>query len=421
MVRKRKSSSYSAKRTPKSRQPSLFDTVAPPSPIFSDGFGLDPTLLFDESNQALGSTIGMSTSREQGGLLSPSMNMASEQLETSSKDDSNGLQYAKEEQNQIDQWLASCSLLSPNGTTTDAINMKGGEFSGPWQELGKDTSYRDLIEDSGDDDGLSSEETRLDFDMNEGTDIVDESSSTPGLSSSSLDMLLDENFAAHHPAGPQADHSTAKKAQPSSKGTPVAYKMSAPAATSPMSALLESVDTTRKRKTGCRCLRLAAHLLEQLGNEGANTELPTIDGLLSCCREAIKGCESILGCTLCRSRSESMMLLAMAGQYLSSICEKTVRCYVDVAQQAQSPTAPFAGGAAIWFQTYKVESRSVQIQVLRFLVTGQVTEFCQLIGKIKSRVGTRKAHLAPLLGAERRIQCMRTLLTKCDRGDAETL
>ncbi|OBR02694.1 C6 zinc finger domain protein [Colletotrichum higginsianum IMI 349063] len=419
MVRKQKSSSYLAKRTPKSRQPSLDDNVAPPSPTFSNSFELDPTLLFDESNQELGSTIDMNMSQEQGGLLSPSMNLVSEQLGTSSKDNNNSLQYAKEEQNQIDQWLAICSLLSPNGTT-EMINMKGGEFSGPWQELGKDTSYCDLIEDSGDD-GLSSEETQLDFDMNEGTDIVDESSSTPGLSSPSLDMLLDENFAAHHPVGPQVDHPTASKAQPSRKGTPVAYKMSAPAATSPMSALLESVDTTRKKKTECRCLRLAAHLLEQLGNEGANTEVPTMDGLLNCCREAIKGCESILGCTLCKSRSESMMLLAMAGQYLSSICEKTVRCYVDVAQQAQSPTTPFAGGAAIWFQSYKVESSSVQIQVLRFLVTGQLTEFCQLIGKIKSRVGTRKAHLAPLLGAERRIQCMRTLLMKCDRGDAETL
>ncbi|KAF4889744.1 hypothetical protein CGCF415_v000750 [Colletotrichum fructicola] len=260
-------------------------------------------------------------------------------------------------------------------------SLKTGDFT--WQELSKDMSYFDNVDDSGDD-GASSQETQLeDFDMNDPAETIDDSSSTPCLSSSSLDMLLDENFPTNTSAPLPNPPPPNKSQQPSRKQTPVAYKMSAPAP-SPLTALLETAENNYKKKSECRCLRLAAHLLEQLGNEGANTEQPTMDGLLNCCREAIKGCDSILSCTLCKSRSESMMLLAMAGQYLSNICEKTVRCYVDVQQQPQPTNAD--GGVAMWFRSYKIESASERNQVLRCLVTGQLTEFCQLISKIKARL-----------------------------------
>ncbi|KAL0769099.1 hypothetical protein CaCOL14_008407 [Colletotrichum acutatum] len=317
-------------------------------------------------------------------------------------------QHAKQEQDQIDHWLASCSLLSPNATI-DVANLKSGDFTGPWQELGKDTAYFDTADDSGED-GVSSQETQLDFEMNDNNDVLEDSSSTPGLSSSSLDLLLDENFPSNLMISP-VDQITSAKIHPSHKSTPVAYNMAAPA-TSPLTALLEGSDPAVK-KSECRCLRLAAHLLEQLGNEGANTGSANMDVLLNCCREAIKGCDSILSCTLCKSRSESMMLLAMAGQYLSNICEKTVRSYVDVVQKLQSGNSQLTGNS-MWFQSYKIESPVERNQVLKCLVTGQLTEFCQLIGKIKARVGTRKAHLAPLLGAERKIQCMRTMLMQCE-------
>ncbi|KAK2028339.1 hypothetical protein LX32DRAFT_694169 [Colletotrichum zoysiae] len=134
-------------------------------------------------------------------------------------------------------------------------------------------------------------------------------------------MFTDEIYTTHHSMVMPEDQMVSSREQRSQNATPVAYKMSAPGTRSPMSALLESVDTSKK-KGECQCLRLAAHLLEQLGNEAANTEVPAMDGLLNCCREAIKGCGSILNCTCCNSRSESMMLLAMTGQYLSEICKK---------------------------------------------------------------------------------------------------
>ncbi|KAK1977922.1 hypothetical protein LZ30DRAFT_773155 [Colletotrichum cereale] len=409
IIRKNKSSSSSATGTPKSRQATLdVETVTRPSPAFSNSLELDPALLFVESNETHESTKDMSILQDQGGLLSHSMNSESAQLGTNSKDRGRSLQHSKQEEDQIDQWLASCNLLSPSGTV-DMTIMEGGDYCDPWQEQGKDTSYYDLVEDS-DEVGLSSQETQLNSEMNEGTDVVDDSLTT-SLSSSSLDMFLEETFMTQQPKVMLGDQNPARKAQSSQRVAPVAYKMSAPTAMSPMSALIESDDT----RSECRCLELAAHLIERLGNESVNTEVPTMDGLLNCCREAIKGCNSILCCALCKSRSESMMLLAMAGQYLSNICEKTVRCYIDVTQQTQSPRTPFTGGSAIWFRLYKVESSSEQVQILRLLVMGQLTEFCQLITKIKSRVGTRKAHMAPLLGAERKIQCMRALLMKCDR------
>ncbi|KAI8185511.1 hypothetical protein K4K51_011558 [Colletotrichum sp. SAR 10_75] len=363
-------------------------------------------MMFHTANNEAEKTVAMGQLHRQSNLPSPVLDLPA--CPTDLMGELTNGQNEKHEQDQIDQWLASCSLLSPNGTI-DMGSLKTGDFT--WQELNKDMSYFDNVDDSGDD-GASSQETQLeDFDMNDAAETIDDSSSTPCLSSSSLDMLLDENFPTNTSA-PLPDPPSNKSQQPSRKQTPVAYKMSAPAP-SPLTALLETAENTYKKKSECRCLRLAAHLLEQLGNEGANTEQPTMDGLLNCCREAIKGCDSILSCTLCKSRSESMMLLAMAGQYLSNICEKTVRCYVDVVQQPR-PANPPDGGVAMWFRSYKIESASERNQVLRCLVTGQLTEFCQLISKIKARVGTRKAHLAPLLGAERKIQCMRTMLMQCE-------
>ncbi|KAF6793021.1 C6 zinc finger domain protein, partial [Colletotrichum musicola] len=404
VIRKRKQSSASAKGSSQPRQQGLGDSTAPQSPALSDHFSVDPSLLFE--NHGGDNTASVS---QHNPLPSPAMD-----LPPCSSDILGDIAVGQNEshdQDQIDQWLASCSLLSPNGTI-DISSLRPADFGNSWQDNGKDMAYFDDACDSGDD-AASSQETQLeDIDMNgmglynlcemarreqktdsikDNNETIDGSSSTPCLSASSLDMLLDENFPTTS-VTPPTDAPTSSRSQPSRKATPVSYKMSAPA-TSPLSALLESAESTfSKKKSECRCLRLAAHLLEQLGNEGANTEQPTMDGLLNCCREAIKGCDSILGCTLCKSRSESMMLLAMAGQYLSNICEKTVRCYVDVVQQSQaSPATTLAGGAAMWFRSYKIESTSERNQVLRCLVTGQLTEFCQLIGKIKARVGTRRA------------------------------
>ncbi|KAK1544035.1 hypothetical protein CPAR01_04668 [Colletotrichum paranaense] len=407
-VRKRKQSTSSTKEVSKTRQSSFDSSAAPQSPSYSEKFDLGPSLVFTTDQEASEVLTELGNLQRRSILPSPTFDITSiSQNET--MEETGNAQHAKQEQDQIDHWLASCSLLSPN-TTIDVANLKSGDFTGPWQELEKDTAYFDPADDSGED-GISSQETQLDFEMNDGNEVLDDSSSTPGLSSSSLDLLLDENFPSNLMVSP-VDQPTSAKIQPSRKSTPVAYNMAAPA-TSPMTALLEGSDLAVKKKSECRCLRLAAHLLEQLGNEGANTEIATVDVLLNCCREAIKGCDSILSCTLCKSRSESMMLLAMAGQYLSNICEKTVRSYVDVVQKLQSGNSQLTGDS-MWFQSYKIESPVEKNQVLKCLVTGQLTEFCQLIGKIKARVGTRKAHLAPLLGAERKIQCMRTMLMQCE-------
>ncbi|KAK1566002.1 uncharacterized protein LY79DRAFT_572955 [Colletotrichum navitas] len=224
-------------------------------------------------------------------------------------------------------------------------------------------------------------------------------------------MFLNERFTTHHSMMPQEYQTMPNEAQRGQRATPVAYKISAP----PMSLLLESVGT-RKKENKCHCLRLAAHMLEQLGNEAANTEVPIIlmDRLLNRCQEAVKGCGAILKCTYCNSRSESLMLLAMTGQYLSDICKMIVRCYIDFAQLRHSLDSPFAGGPAIRFQSYKVESRPEQVQILWLLVRGQLTEVYQLIRQVKSKVGVKKSHLAPLLRAERKVQRLKALLIKLD-------
>ncbi|KAL0933407.1 C6 zinc finger domain protein [Colletotrichum truncatum] len=409
-IRKRKQSNCSAKHSSEPDPSTPEGAIVPQSPAFSDHFKIDPSLVYHNPCQETGETVALRQLQHQKPLPSPELDLA--QCQNDMIIDAPDNHNEKHEQDQIDQWLASCSLFSPNGTI-EVSGLKSGDFGGSWQEFGKDMRYFDHLEDSGDD-GTSSQETQLeDLDMNDSNDAVDHCSSTPCLSSSSLDMLLDENFSTNTSA-PRSKPPTTKRSPPIRRETPSLNKAPPATAVSPLSALLETTETTYKRKSECRCLQLAAHLLEQLGNEGANTEQPTMDGLLNCCREAIKGCDSILGCTLCKSRSESMMLLAMAGQYLSNICEKTVRCYVDVVQSAQPTSCAVPGEAAMWFQSYKIESESERNQVLKCLVTGQLTEFCQLISRIKARVGTRKAHLAPLLGAERKVQCMRAMLMQCE-------
>jgi len=408
-IRKNKSSDRLTGETPKSPQPTRDDddAEASSSPAFSDSCRLDPDLPFSESNQAHQehqSITDISMLQKQDVLLTPSSSWGFESPVVDRKDCSNSLLQTEQDTDQIDQWLVSCTHLSPNTSMNTLTTVEGGDFPSTWEELGDNTSYHDLLDDSGTDD-LSSQGTQPDIDH---TDVT-ENTSTPGLSTSN--MFLNERFTTHHSMMPQEYQTMPNEAQRGQRATPVAYKMSAP----PMSLLLESVGT-RKKENKCHCLRLAAHMLEQLGNEAANTEVPIIlmDRLLNRCQEAVKGCGAILKCTYCNPRSESMMLLAMTGQYLSDICKMIVRCYIDFAQLRHSLDSPFAGGPAIRFQSYKVESRPEQVQILWLLVRGQLTEVYQLIRQVKSKVGVKKSHLAPLLRAERKVQRLKALLIKLD-------
>ncbi|KAJ0340195.1 hypothetical protein COL922a_003627 [Colletotrichum nupharicola] len=118
--------------------------------------------MFHTSNNEAEKTVVLGQLHRQSNLPSPVLDLPA--CPTDLMGELTNGQNEKHEQDQIDQWLASCSLLSPNGTI-DMGSLKTGDFT--WQELSKDMSYFDNVDDSGDD-GASSQETQLeDFDMND--------------------------------------------------------------------------------------------------------------------------------------------------------------------------------------------------------------------------------------------------------------
>ncbi|RYO99262.1 hypothetical protein DL763_001626 [Monosporascus cannonballus] len=215
----------------------------------------------------------------------------------------------------------------------------------------------------------------------------------------------------------------------------------------------------------CRCLYLAARLLEDLGAKSAQSNPTTIDVLLGVFRDALRQVTAILGCQKCLSRTENNMLLAMAGRYMSLICDQLVGVYVRL-QEARgreslgeqdlygwgsgsssgpgslprSPSSSTSSGAwqeagrgvagfeansraasggrmssaegadEMWFSTYRIESSRERLQVLNTLVTVQMTEFSQVLEKLKTRAGRQRGQMELLIEAEKRAQAARNRL-----------
>ncbi|KAL8878378.1 MAG: hypothetical protein Q9192_008464 [Flavoplaca navasiana] len=203
---------------------------------------------------------------------------------------------------------------------------------------------------------------------------------------------------------------------------------------------------------GCSCLNFTARLLEELGAENTRTDKATMDQLLGSLRCALTQCTSILDCERCKSLSNNNMLLAMVGQYMTVICERIVKCYVEQQRaqdqrqtRQQSSTSPSITGSenslgghlrgegsdamskpgafdtdVIWFSTYRIDNGSERMQVLQSLAKVQLLEFARLLKKLQSRAGSRRGHLVLLTVAEKRIKALRLMLqAKLDRPSDE--
>ncbi|KAL9039271.1 MAG: hypothetical protein Q9180_002626, partial [Flavoplaca navasiana] len=202
---------------------------------------------------------------------------------------------------------------------------------------------------------------------------------------------------------------------------------------------------------GCSCLNLTARLLEELGAENTRTDKATMDQLLGSLRCALTQCTSILDCERCKSLSNNNMLLAMVGQYMTVICERIVKCYIEQQRvqdqrptRQQSSTSPLISGSengldghpkgegsdamskpgafdtdVIWFSTYRI-ANGERMQVLQCLAKVQLLEFARLLKKLQSRAGSRRGHIVLLTVAEKRIKALRLMLRgRCDRPSDE--
>jgi hypothetical protein len=176
----------------------------------------------------------------------------------------------------------------------------------------------------------------------------------------------------------------------------------------------------------CSCLHLSACLLEELGAKSANSDPAAMDVLLSYFRETIASYATIINCEQCTSASEKNMLLAMAGRYMSTICERIVVCYVRM-KRSQEPRwrsssslesrgagggrgrgveddlgSAFSNGDDMWSSTYRIGSSYERMQVLRCIISVQIAEFWRLLEKLEACAGTRRGHLVLLTEAEAR-------------------
>ena len=208
-------------------------------------------------------------------------------------------------------------------------------------------------------------------------------------------------------------------------------------------ALLQSATGISNANDRCRCRKLTATLFEELCAESANSSQAAMDVLLRYFRGALVHCTTILDCDRCSasaSDSSSNMLLAMAGQYMSTICERIAVCYANIRRRSEerqrSISVPLEWGNDIgftnsesrhgsgdgsaadgdmWFSTYRIESSQERMQVLRCLVTVQLSEFSRLMERLKSRAGSRSGYLVLLTDAEKRIRSAKSILIDCTK------
>jgi hypothetical protein len=203
-------------------------------------------------------------------------------------------------------------------------------------------------------------------------------------------------------------------------------------------ALLGLAATNFGMEDGCRCRKLTVNLFEELCAESTNSNQATMDVLLRYFRDALMKCNTILDCDQCNtsiSESSSNMLLAMAGQHMSTICERIAVCYASMRRRDEARQRSLAahlewhngmtfgeseewhssgdGSAAVgdmWFSTYQIRSSHERMQVLRCLVIVQLTDFSHLMERLKKRTGNQSGCLVLLTDAEKRIISTKSIL-----------
>ncbi|KAK4178926.1 hypothetical protein QBC36DRAFT_385533 [Triangularia setosa] len=160
----------------------------------------------------------------------------------------------------------------------------------------------------------------------------------------------------------------------------------------------------------CGCLQLAACLLEELGAKSAAGDRVRMDVLLGDFREALTHCTDILDCGRCVEAREINMLLAMSIKYMSTMCEHLAVCYAELKQTQGLPKSNGLAGD-FRFSTYEIEHHKEQLQVLGGLVTVQIEDFTEIIGRLKMRLGIRRGHLMLLTEARNKVSALQVLLS----------
>lgn len=161
----------------------------------------------------------------------------------------------------------------------------------------------------------------------------------------------------------------------------------------------------------CQCLKLAACLLEELSTQIACVTTTMMDELLSQYEAATRKVSHLLRCSKCASHSENIMLLAMIGQHICTICEKVTYGYLH---QSGSKTHD------MWFGSYKIKAESEKNHLLKSLILLELKDFSSLLDKLKVRAASLKAQMALLQEAERKVQKLGWLIKRSDKSMEDT-
>ncbi|KAL2140165.1 hypothetical protein VTI28DRAFT_4181 [Corynascus sepedonium] len=279
---------------------------------------------------------------------------------------------------------------------------------------------------------------------------------TPVSLSQSRDSNSGSNSSTIHMNTPlNDDNITRNQPRSSTMPTPQAYHdlssaMSAiPATQNSILSWTQSGDRPVDLRVGdrvCCCLQVAACLVEDLGAKAAAGNRATMDVHLGDFRGALAQYGNILDCKRCAAAREINMLLAMAAKYMGTLCERIVVCYTEL-KRTQGRHYPPVSANSSWddaimvregsfdgfdnrsrsvfsktvgrtdglmdeirFSTYRIESNVEKMHVLRSLVTVQVTEFGQMLARLKKRPGIRRGHLALLTEARGKVHVLELML-----------
>ncbi|KAK3987242.1 hypothetical protein QBC44DRAFT_383326 [Cladorrhinum sp. PSN332] len=176
------------------------------------------------------------------------------------------------------------------------------------------------------------------------------------------------------------------------------------------------------RGLSCRCLQLSACLVEELGAKAAASDRAGMDVLLGDLRGALAQCATILDCERCVTARENNMLLAMAAKYMSTMCECVAVCYAEMRRtsscsnggvQLNHESDYHHGGDRpdeIRFSTYLIENGRERMHVLGCLVDVQISEFAQMVARLKTRPGVRRGHLMLLTEAGSKVNTLQAML-----------
>ncbi|KAI0141747.1 hypothetical protein GGR57DRAFT_509009 [Xylariaceae sp. FL1272] len=163
----------------------------------------------------------------------------------------------------------------------------------------------------------------------------------------------------------------------------------------------------------CRCLHRVIMLIEELGLEPAQSlgKRPTrLDRNLRWHKMAIQVAQQTLSCDLCCSRFESLTILNLLSDQLTTLCKRLVRCYTEPRQMClvgegtgNTPsTSPVIRGS-VFLGEYELDCAVEREMVLRPLILIQLRQLRSLVKGITQR---KESFKRPAFAAEVEIAVM---------------